>query len=271
MQLGRKILIMMIVEFIHHISHAGSARIHKRGLTNDPEVAYRDAETAYDTSEPVNHDLEVVPRDFGVGERVASVPQMSEPPRAGLIDWDKFPIVKYSTQRSPHEQVIEIPDNSISTSRQETAKDRTGIMERFKAVQNWKADLMQSLKRRLPHDVKMSREILFNGVRLPGDTDACSICLADYQDDEKGALLRVFPGCNHRFHKGCLEEWLAKRLTCPICRLEAPKLPSIHRKTIMKASAMLIYYCIELHHGWKHYDAHGTCPLPLIFDYMPHL
>ncbi|KAH9451761.1 hypothetical protein Pst134EA_025699 [Puccinia striiformis f. sp. tritici] len=196
---------------------------------------------------------------------------MSEPPRAGLIDWDKFPIVKYSTQRSPHEQVIDIPDNSISTSRQETAKDRTGIMERFKAVQNWKADLMQSLKRRLPHDVKMSREILFNGVRLPGDTDACSICLADYQDDEKGALLRVFPGCNHRFHKACLEEWLAKRLTCPICRLEAPKLPSIHRKTIMKASAMLIYYCIELHHGWKHYDAHGTCPLPLIFDYIPHL
>ncbi|POV96494.1 hypothetical protein PSTT_15621 [Puccinia striiformis] len=193
---------MMIVEFIHHISHASSARIHKRGLTNDPEVAYRDAETAYDTSEPVNHDLEVVPRDFGVGERwnnLASVPQMSEPPRAGLIDWDKFPIVKYSTQRSPHEQVIDIPDNSISTSRQETAKDRTGIMERFKAVQNWKADLMQSLKRRLPHDVKMSREILFN------------------------------------------------------------------------ASAMLIYYCIELHHGWKHYDAHGTCPLPLIFDYIPHL
>ncbi|POV95483.1 hypothetical protein PSTT_16219 [Puccinia striiformis] len=217
------------------------------------QVAYRDAETAYDTSEPVNHDLEVVPRDFGVGERwsnAASVPQMSEPPRAGLIDWDKFPMVKYSPQRSPHEQVIEIPDNSISTSRQETTKDRTGIMERFKA---------------------MSREILFNGVRLPVILMLVQICLADYQDDEKGALLRVFPGCNHRFHKGCLEEWLAKRLTCPICRLEAPKLPSIHRKTIMKASAMLIYYCIELHHGWKHYDAHGTCPLPLIFDYMPHL
>ncbi|KAK8915932.1 putative RING-H2 finger protein ATL12 [Platanthera zijinensis] len=44
----------------------------------------------------------------------------------------------------------------------------------------------------------------------------CSICLAEYQEKD---VLRVMPTCLHNFHLTCIDEWLEKHLTCPICRL----------------------------------------------------
>ncbi|MBA0606519.1 hypothetical protein Godav_018971 [Gossypium davidsonii] len=45
--------------------------------------------------------------------------------------------------------------------------------------------------------------------------DECVICLEDFEDDE---LCRVFPVCEHVFHFSCIDNWLRKHLTCPICR-----------------------------------------------------
>lgn len=44
----------------------------------------------------------------------------------------------------------------------------------------------------------------------------CSICLAEYQEKD---VLRVMPTCLHKFHVTCIDEWLQKHSTCPICRL----------------------------------------------------
>ncbi|GFP93054.1 RING-H2 finger protein atl80 [Phtheirospermum japonicum] len=44
----------------------------------------------------------------------------------------------------------------------------------------------------------------------------CSICLAEYQEKE---TLRVLPKCGHSFHLCCIDTWLAKQSTCPVCRL----------------------------------------------------
>ncbi|OAY28769.2 hypothetical protein MANES_15G089501v8 [Manihot esculenta] len=43
----------------------------------------------------------------------------------------------------------------------------------------------------------------------------CAICLNDYRD---GELCRIFPMCKHMFHSDCIDIWLEKSLTCPICR-----------------------------------------------------
>ncbi|KAJ6820277.1 putative RING-H2 finger protein ATL69 [Iris pallida] len=52
---------------------------------------------------------------------------------------------------------------------------------------------------------------------FPSTEDAqCSICLGDYQEKE---ILRVMPTCHHNFHLACIDEWLQKQSTCPICRL----------------------------------------------------
>ncbi|XP_019461139.1 PREDICTED: RING-H2 finger protein ATL5-like [Lupinus angustifolius] len=44
----------------------------------------------------------------------------------------------------------------------------------------------------------------------------CVICLADYKEQE---LLRIIPKCGHSFHLACVDLWLRKQSTCPLCRL----------------------------------------------------
>ncbi|OAY78423.1 RING-H2 finger protein ATL39-like [Ananas comosus] len=44
----------------------------------------------------------------------------------------------------------------------------------------------------------------------------CSICLGEYEDKQ---VLRVMPACHHNFHLSCIDVWLEKQSTCPICRL----------------------------------------------------
>uniref|UniRef100_A0A1D1YKF6 RING-H2 finger protein ATL7 n=1 Tax=Anthurium amnicola TaxID=1678845 RepID=A0A1D1YKF6_9ARAE len=44
----------------------------------------------------------------------------------------------------------------------------------------------------------------------------CSICLGEYQENE---VLRIMPTCGHEFHRSCIDLWLEKQSTCPICRL----------------------------------------------------
>ncbi|KAK3194895.1 hypothetical protein Dsin_026205 [Dipteronia sinensis] len=44
----------------------------------------------------------------------------------------------------------------------------------------------------------------------------CSICLGEYQEKE---VLRIMPKCGHNFHLCCIDVWLRKQSTCPVCRL----------------------------------------------------
>jgi len=57
--------------------------------------------------------------------------------------------------------------------------------------------------------------------------DRCSVCLADYQPDER---LQKIPPCGHTFHINCIDHWPSTNITCPLCRvslLPAPKATSI--------------------------------------------
>ncbi|KAM0887009.1 hypothetical protein ACQ4PT_029335 [Festuca glaucescens] len=49
-----------------------------------------------------------------------------------------------------------------------------------------------------------------------GSTEtACSICLCEYRD---GEMQRAMPDCRHRFHLMCLDAWLRRSASCPVCR-----------------------------------------------------
>lgn len=52
-------------------------------------------------------------------------------------------------------------------------------------------------------------------VKIMGQTSKCAICLDNFKNEE---LCRIFPNCNHLFHAHCVDLWLVRRLTCPICR-----------------------------------------------------
>lgn len=43
----------------------------------------------------------------------------------------------------------------------------------------------------------------------------CAICLSKFEDVE---ILRLLPKCKHGFHINCLDEWLEKHSSCPLCR-----------------------------------------------------
>jgi len=48
---------------------------------------------------------------------------------------------------------------------------------------------------------------------LPAEDCLCVICLQEFQVDERVRLLR----CHHCYHQKCIDEWLSKKLTCPLC------------------------------------------------------
>ncbi|KAJ4727027.1 RING-H2 finger protein [Melia azedarach] len=72
----------------------------------------------------------------------------------------------------------------------------------------------------------------FNDEAFKSVEDAqCSICLGEYQDKE---VLRIMPKCGHNFHLSCIDVWLRKQSTCPVCRL--PLQESLDRKQARPAT-----------------------------------
>ncbi|KAH7511957.1 hypothetical protein FEM48_Zijuj12G0039100 [Ziziphus jujuba var. spinosa] len=43
----------------------------------------------------------------------------------------------------------------------------------------------------------------------------CAVCLSKFEDFE---VLRLLPKCKHAFHIDCIDHWLEKHSSCPLCR-----------------------------------------------------
>merc|ERR1719401_2073921 len=58
----------------------------------------------------------------------------------------------------------------------------------------------------------------------------CAVCLNDFKLGDK---LRELP-CSHRFHMSCIDEWLRRRKTCPLCLHDVEALPPARRKSVQR-------------------------------------
>ncbi|CAL0329049.1 unnamed protein product [Lupinus luteus] len=47
------------------------------------------------------------------------------------------------------------------------------------------------------------------------EMDDCAICLEEFREGEK---VKMTVYCKHVFHPQCIDTWIAKHVTCPICR-----------------------------------------------------
>ena len=81
--------------------------------------------------------------------------------------------------------------------------------------------ITQSSSRQVPKNKYKSR----NNISLLSSLDeqkSCAVCLLDFQDGDTIGCSKNFwddnASCRHIFHKECLQAWLTKHTTCPMCR-----------------------------------------------------
>jgi hypothetical protein len=63
---------------------------------------------------------------------------------------------------------------------------------------------------------------------FPPEDAMCSVCLGEYEINQQ---LRTLP-CAHHFHQPCLDEWLTKSTSCPLCLQNIETANDVHQPAV---------------------------------------
>ena len=74
-------------------------------------------------------------------------------------------------------------------------------------------------------------------MKMGKSSKPCSICLILFKVDE---VIYKLP-CKHIFHKGCLDGWLKKQSSCPLCRLDIKEYFDTHEKQELQSTSDLYF------------------------------
>ncbi|KAF9235535.1 hypothetical protein BU15DRAFT_51301, partial [Melanogaster broomeanus] len=70
---------------------------------------------------------------------------------------------------------------------------------------------VELVRRRVTRDGRIKLKMSLFGVNV----GKCTICMTQFRDGDRSIL---GANCNHAFHENCLQSWLARSQTCPLCR-----------------------------------------------------
>ncbi|KAF9225663.1 RING/U-box, partial [Gyrodon lividus] len=70
---------------------------------------------------------------------------------------------------------------------------------------------VEVVRRRVTRDGRTKLKMSLLGVSV----ENCAICMTQMRQGDKSILGAT---CKHAFHEKCLESWLARSQTCPLCR-----------------------------------------------------
>ncbi|XP_048130707.1 NEP1-interacting protein 1-like isoform X2 [Rhodamnia argentea] len=62
------------------------------------------------------------------------------------------------------------------------------------------------------HRIRLTEDHLMDS---SGNRNSCSICLQDFECKD---VARRLPACRHLFHLCCIDKWISKQRSCPLCR-----------------------------------------------------
>ncbi|CAL0334004.1 unnamed protein product [Lupinus luteus] len=66
------------------------------------------------------------------------------------------------------------------------------------------------------HPSRNERVVPTASMTIPAQqVEDCVICLEEFREGEKAKMILY---CNHVFHPHCIDTWLDKHVTCPVCR-----------------------------------------------------
>ncbi|KAI3810044.1 hypothetical protein L1987_19651 [Smallanthus sonchifolius] len=93
----------------------------------------------------------------------------------------------------------------------QTSGMETSFSDMFDVGNNGARGLSEDTIKRLP------KRVFENSSTTIDERDGtnCAICLQDFEKKEEG---RELPSCRHVFHLKCIDEWLIRQGSCPICR-----------------------------------------------------
>ncbi|XP_022735984.1 RING-H2 finger protein ATL56-like [Durio zibethinus] len=73
-------------------------------------------------------------------------------------------------------------------------------------------------KKMLDEDLKKLPSFEYKAAEKGNSPVDCVVCLENFR---KGDKCKLLPNCKHSFHSQCINSWLLKTPTCPICRTSA--------------------------------------------------
>lgn len=63
----------------------------------------------------------------------------------------------------------------------------------------------------------VTRPAIVNSYKIKETEVICTVCMEEIKINSK---CKKIPGCEHQFHKKCIDKWLVESKTCPNCRLD---------------------------------------------------